>query len=164
MIVNGTLVNYYFHCKRQCYLHGFRLNMEDNSDDVKVGKALHEEKAADAKYAEVAIDHIKLDKLTSKYLVEIKKSDADEEACKWQLLYYLWILKKKGIVRKGKVEFVEKNKKGRRTVEYELTLLEENLLKQYICEIEMLLKQENVPEVIKAAHCKKCAYYEYCFI
>ncbi|MFR8117536.1 Dna2/Cas4 domain-containing protein [Lachnospira pectinoschiza] len=25
MKVNGTLMNYYFHCKRQCYLHGNRM-------------------------------------------------------------------------------------------------------------------------------------------
>ena len=45
MRVNGTLMNYYFHCKRQCYLHGNRLNLEDNSEEVQIGKALHEEKA-----------------------------------------------------------------------------------------------------------------------
>lgn len=39
MRVNGTLINYYFHCKRQCYLHGNRLNLEDNSENVKIGKA-----------------------------------------------------------------------------------------------------------------------------
>lgn len=44
MRVNGTLMNYYFHCKRQCYLHGNRLNLEDNSEEVQIGKALHEEK------------------------------------------------------------------------------------------------------------------------
>ena len=33
MRVNGTLMNYYFHCKRQCYLHGNRLNLEDNSEE-----------------------------------------------------------------------------------------------------------------------------------
>ena len=43
MRVNGTLMNYYFHCKRQCYLHGHRLNLEDNSEIVQIGKALHEE-------------------------------------------------------------------------------------------------------------------------
>ena len=40
MQVNGTLINYYFHCKRQCYLHGNRLNLEDNSEIVKIGKAI----------------------------------------------------------------------------------------------------------------------------
>ena len=44
MKVNGTLMNYYFHCKRQCYLHGNRMNLEDNSENVQIGKAIHEEK------------------------------------------------------------------------------------------------------------------------
>lgn len=30
-MINGTLINYYFHCKRQCYLHGNKINLEDNS-------------------------------------------------------------------------------------------------------------------------------------
>ena len=51
MKVNGTLINYYFHCKRQCYLHGNRLNLEDNSELVKIGKAIHEEKTSQI-YAE----------------------------------------------------------------------------------------------------------------
>lgn len=45
MQINGTLINYYFHCRRQCYLHGNKLNLEDNSELVKIGKAIHEEKA-----------------------------------------------------------------------------------------------------------------------
>ena len=62
MQVNGTLINYYFHCKRQCYLHGNRLNLEDNSEQVKIGKAIHEEKAADKSNSEIAIDNIRLDR------------------------------------------------------------------------------------------------------
>ena len=33
-----------------------------------------------------------------------------------------------------------------------------------INEIEELLMQEEVPEVLNKASCKKCAYYEYCYI
>lgn len=102
MTVNGTLINYYFHCKRQCYLHGNRLNLEDNSEAVKIGKAVHEEREEKAKNAELQIENIKIDALTDKYLVEIKKSDADVEASQWQLLLYLKILKEKGIERIGK--------------------------------------------------------------
>ena len=91
MLVNGTLMNYYFHCKRQCYLCGNRLNLEDNSEQVKIGKAMHEEKASEGKNTEISIDNIRLDKLTKEYLTEIKKSDADVEAARWQLLYYLTI-------------------------------------------------------------------------
>lgn len=163
-MINGTLMNYYFHCKRQCYLHGNKLNLEDNSETVKIGKAIHEEKAENSHNTEIAIDHIKLDKLTSEYLTEIKKSDADEEACKWQLLYYLWVLKQKGVIRKGKLEFVERNKKSKKTVIHELTKENEVCIESYIKEIEALIRQEEVPSVREQKHCKKCAYYEYCFI
>ena len=164
MRVNGTLVNYYFHCKRQCYLHGNRLNLEDNSEIVQIGKALHEEKAGEAANTEIAIDNIRIDRLTSEYLTEIKKSDADEEACKWQLLYYLKVLKEKGVVRKGKLEFIEKNKAAKRTVILELTEVDERLLEKYMKEIEQLLAEPDVPVAVKKNHCKKCAYFEYCFI
>ena len=121
MKVNGTLVNYYFHCKRQCYLHGNRLNLEDESENVKIGKAIHEEKYDKERNLEIAIDNIRLDKLTTKYLTEIKKSDADIEAAKWQLLYYLKVLKSKGIIRKGKLEIIEKNKQNKSTIIFDLT-------------------------------------------
>lgn len=163
MKVNGTLINYYFHCKRQCYLHGNRLNMEDNSEMVQIGKAIHEERAQE-KGTEIAIENIRLDKLTKDYLIEVKKSDADSEASKWQLLYYLKVLKEKGIIRKGKLEFIEKNRTERKIVIVELGEEEEQLLIQYEKEILELLIKEQIPEGIKKPQCKKCAYYEYCFI
>ena len=164
MKVNGTLINYYFHCKRQCYLHGNRLNLEDNSEDVKVGKAIHEEKSSESSNCEIAIDNIRIDKLTNDYLVEIKKSDADVEASKWQLILYLKVLRDKGIDRKGKLEFVEKNKRSKKTLYIELNdeiLLE---LDKYVNDIEKLLQNDKIPEVLNKPNCKKCAYYEYCYI
>ncbi len=163
MRVNGTLINYYFHCKRQCYLHGNRLNLEDNSEQVQIGKAYHEEKLK-GKNTEIELDHIKLDKLTNEYLTEVKKSDADPEAAKWQLLYYLKVLKEKGIERKGRLEFIEKKKENKKVVIVELTAELELELDRYIREIEMLLVQEQVPEAISKPKCKKCAYYEYCYV
>jgi len=161
MNINGTIINYYFHCKRQCYLHGNRLNMEDNSEQVKIGKAIHEERAENKNNTEIAIDNIRLDKLTKEYLTEVKKSDADAEAAKWQLLYYLKVLKTKGVIRKGKLEFAEKNKK---IIIIELTDEVEKELDKYIDEIEQLLNQDRIPECINKSTCKKCAYYEYCYI
>lgn len=163
MKVNGTLVNYYFHCRRQCYLFGNRMNMEDNSEEVKIGKAIHEERN-NRENTELAIENIRLDKLTGEYLTELKKSDADPVAAKWQLLYYLKVLKEKGIERKGKLEFAEKNKTGKKTVLLELTEDEEKELLGYISEIEDLLEQDKIPPVFNSGSCKKCAYYEYCYI
>lgn len=160
MKVNGTLINYYFHCKRQCWLHGNRINLEDNSQDVKIGKAIHEVKKEKGKQTEISIDNIKIDKITKDYLTEVKKSDSDIEAAKWQVLLYLKVLKDKGIERKGKLEFIEKNK-SKSTIIIELD--ENNLseLEAVIKNIENLLIQENPLEVINESKCKKCAYFEY---
>lgn len=163
MQINGTLINYYFHCRRQCYLHGNKLNLEDNSGLVKIGKAIHEEKAK-GKNSEIEIDNIKIDKLSKEYVTEVKKSDADIEAATWQLLYYLKVLKGKGIVRKGKLEIVEKNKTEKSIVIVELNEKEENELEYYIQEIEKMINSDKIPERLDKSTCKKCAYYEYCYI
>lgn len=164
MRVNGTLINYYFHCKRQCYLHGNRLNLDDNSENVKIGKAIHEEKSEKGKNTEITIDNIKLDKLTSEYLVEIKKSDVDINAATWQLIYYLKVLKDKGIERKGKLEFIEKNKTNKKVIIVELSEENEIKLNKYIDDIENLIISNEIPGVLNKGKCKKCAYYEYCYI
>lgn len=56
--MTGTIVNYFFHCKRQCYLLGNRLNLEDNSEIVRIGKVIHEEKAQKNKNSEIKIENI----------------------------------------------------------------------------------------------------------
>lgn len=163
-MVNGTLVNYYLHCKRQCWLHGNRVNLEDNSDEVQTGKAIHEVKAEDGKQTELLIDHIRVDKLTKDYLVEIKKSDADVDAVTWQVLYYLKVLEEKGIYKKGKIEFVEKKKTEHKIVYVELNEEAHKILVEIEASIEDLLKGEIPKVTTKIGICKKCAYYEYCYI
>ena len=46
----------------------------------------------------------------------------------------------------------------------ELTEEIEKELDNYISSIEQLLAQEKPPECIQTNTCKKCAYYEYCYI
>lgn len=162
--ITGTLINYFFHCKRQCYLHGNRINLEDNSEDVKIGKALHELKKEESKYSEISIENIKLDKLTNEYITEIKKSDSDIEAVRWQLLFYLKVLKDKGIERKGKIEFLEKNNSNKKFVYEELTKDKEEKLRFIVRNVEELLQMEAPPEAQFTPRCKKCAYYYYCYI
>lgn len=162
--VNGTLINYYFHCKRQCWLHGNRVNLEDNSEEVKIGKAIHNIKSEDKKNSEIEIDNIKIDKITDEYVVEIKKSDADVEAVTWQLLFYLKVLDDKGIERKGKIEFVEKNRSNNKVIYEELTPEKRLKLNEIINSIEILLSKDNPPEVIVDKKCNKCAYFEYCYV
>ena len=165
MKVTGTIINYYFHCKRQCYLFAKRINLEDNSEDVRMGKVLHEIRAKDNKNSEIKYENIVLDKVTSKYVEEYKKSDADPEAAKMQLLFYLKQLEDKGITKEGKLIYNEKNNKEGKKIEI-VKLDERNIKKLDNCikEIEELLKQDNVPDIEKDKKCKKCAYYEYCYL
>ncbi len=163
MKVTGTLINYYFHCKRQCYLFGNRICLEDNSEDVKIGKAIHELKD-DNDNTEIFIENIRIDKITKDYLVEIKKSDADVEATKWQTLYYLKVLKDKGIIRRGKIEFIEKNKTDRKIIYLELTDKEEQEIEDICINIQNIIEGNEIPSINKKAGCKKCSYYEYCYI
>lgn len=163
-MITGTLINYYFHCKRQCWLHANRINLEDNSEDVRIGKVMHELKAEDAKKSEIKLDNIVIDKITKEYLVEIKKSDADREAVKWQLLLYLQTLKKKGVEKKGKIEYIEVKKGEKKTEFIVLTPELEAELERVSSEITELTHRTKPPKVIKIPACKKCAYFEYCFI
>ena len=158
--ITGTVVNYYVHCKRQCYLFYNKIEMEDESELVRIGRALHEEKETE----EIAIENIKLDKMKGDYLIELKKSDADLDAAKAQLLYYLYILKNKGIVKKGKIEVIEKNKQNHKVIEVLLDEQNENYLKKLLTDIGELLEKNKVPKIEKDKKCKKCAYYPYCYI
>lgn len=164
MKITGTIINYYFHCKRQCWLFANRINLEDNSEDVRIGRVLHELKSENSKNSEISIDNVRIDKLTEDYLVEMKKSDADIEAVKWQTLYYLKVLKSKGIEKRGKIEFVEKNKQDKKVIYVDLTKNEEKELMELENCINTLISQSYAPEVLNKSKCKKCAYYEYCYI
>ncbi|QKF59651.1 CRISPR-associated protein Cas4 [Aliarcobacter lanthieri] len=161
--INGTLISYYFICKAKLWLHANRINLEDNSEDVRIGKVLHEINEEKNKKSEISIDNIKIDKITRDYLVEVKKSDSDPEAVKWQVLLYLYKLKQKGVEKKGKIEYIEK--RGDKKIDFiELDETNEKDLLEVLSNIEILINQTTPPKPIFENKCKKCAYFEYCFI
>jgi len=162
--ITGTLINYYFHCQTQCWLHANRINLEDNSEDVRIGKVLHEINEAKGKKTEISIDNIKIDKITKDYLVEVKKSDSDPEAVKWQVLLYLYKLKQKGVEKKGKVEYIQTNNQKNKIDYIELTEENEKKLHRVLDDIQNLIDKKSAPSAKFANKCKKCAYFEYCFI
>ncbi|NCB48829.1 MAG: Dna2/Cas4 domain-containing protein [Clostridia bacterium] len=163
MQINGTLISYYFICKTKLWLHANRINLEDNSEDVRIGKVLHEISEEKAQKAEVKIDNVKIDKITKEYLVELKKSDSDPEAVKWQVLLYLYKLRGKGIERKGKVEYHEKNHNTKSEI-IELDDANEKALLSVLEAITTLITSPKPPAPKFENKCKKCAYYDYCFI
>jgi len=161
-MITGTIINYYFHCKTQMWLFVNRINLEDNSEDVRIGKVLHE--IREDKVNEVSFENIKLDKITKDYIIEVKKSDSDIEAAKWQLLFYLYKLKQVGVIKKGKLEIFEKKKQDKKLFFIELDEKNERKLKEVLTDIESIIQKDTPPKPIFEKKCKKCAYFEYCFL
>lgn len=94
----------------------------------------------------------------------MKKSDSDVEAVRWQTLYYLKVLRDKGIERRGRIQFIEKNKQTKKMIDVELTpesIQELQLLEEDIMEY---ISQNNPDPPLNDKKCKRCAYYEYCYI
>lgn len=156
--MNGSLLNYYFHCKRQCYLHAHKIKTEHTSDLVKLGKYYHQE-FEDKDEDKKMINGVKIDKIEGEYLIEYKKSNSDIKAAEYQLLFYLWKLKQAGIIKRGKLKFKD-NRADQAVV---LTIEKEIKLKNVINKIEKLINTDIIPNVINKRKCRRCAYYEFCY-
>lgn len=160
--VTGLTIYYYHVCKRKLWYYSHNLNMEQNSEHVAVGKFL-DDTSYNRKTKNILIDEsINIDFLDSwKIVHEVKKSRIVEEASIWQTKYYMMILKEKGIaIEKGIIDYPLIRK--REVVELSNSDIE--YLKDVILKIEEIVNSEKVPELEKLVICKKCAYYEYCYI
>jgi len=159
--INGVKLNYYYVCKRKLWLFDKGINFETTNDRVLQGKILHENSYSREKNKEVLIDDmIKLDILDKDYIKEIKTSSKMEKSDKMQLLYYLFYLKELGITKKGRLNYVKEKK----TYDIELTPEYEKEIKEALVEIKKILTNDKPPMVKKASYCKKCSYYEFCFV
>lgn len=161
--MQGTLLHYFVFCKRRCYLHAHNITCEDSSELVKIGKFYHEERKEQKnlrnKLLEIEIDNVKIDQIDDEYVIEFKKKNSDIQAARMQLLYYLYVLKKHGIYRKGKLVF----KESRDNEEVILTDEKERDLNIVINKIKDLLNSNHIPPVINKRKCRKCAYFEFCY-
>lgn len=160
MDCTGILINYYIVCSRKCWLFVNNFHQEHSSDLVKIGKYYHEEFARkNQMQSELEFDSFKIDKIQGDYVVEYKKKNSDEKACEFQLLFYLYKLKQKGINKKGILKF----KESKSDKEVILTSKKEKELLEVIKEIEKLVQRPLPPRPVKTRKCYKCAYYYFCF-
>lgn len=134
--------------------------MEHTYDRVLQGKVLHDE-SYQYKRKEFKLDDlIQLDLIDSQYVGEVKSSRKMNRADRMQLLYYLFYLKKRGIIRKGKLHYV----KERRVEEVELTPEIEKEVILCLEDIQRILSNPSPPKLEKYPYCTKCAYYHFCFV
>jgi len=161
--ITGTQINFYFHCKRQLWFFTHHINTEHESDLVTLGRVIHET-SYDRERKEVEIDQIRLDFLDIRdgVLHEVKKSDSWSQAHEWQVLYYLYVLKQKGITGlRGELNYPT----IRRTITVNLTPEKEQRLEQVLQDVRRIIDQPEPPEIaVKKSVCRKCSYYELCYV
>ncbi|EGY80086.1 CRISPR-associated protein Cas4 [Peptoniphilus indolicus] len=160
--VTGLMVYYYHVCERKLWYFAHDLNMEHNSEIVGMGKLL-DETSYSRETKHILIDEsINIDFIQDwKIVHEVKKSKIVEEASIWQTKYYMMILKDNGLeVEKGIIDFPLL--RSREIVE----LREEDIiyLREVIEKISSIINCKEVPNLVEKKICKKCSYYEYCYI
>lgn len=159
-MLGGIHVQYYFVCHRKLWLYGKNLGFEEESEKVLDGKLLHEKVYKRENQKELMInDDFKIDVLDGEYVREVKLSSKMKKADRYQLLYYLYQLKKRGLIRKGLVSYTKEKK----TEEIILTKEDENELEKIEVHIKKILNSPTPPKLIKKKYCRSCAYYDFCF-
>lgn len=163
--MTGTHFNYYHVCKRKLWLFSNGINMEHTSDLVFKGKLIHENSYSQRseRYEELEIDGCKIDyyDARNKIIHEIKKSDKIESAHEWQVKYYIYILEQNGIEGvSGILEYPTL----RQTNKIILSDLDRELIEEIKIDIENIINSDSCPPVIESKICKRCSYYEFCFV
>jgi CRISPR-associated exonuclease Cas4 len=159
--VNGTLVWYYFICKREVWLIGHGIEPQQENDFIQLGRHIHEVFYSRRK-KELTIDNkIKIDLLPSgKVIGEVKKSSRYLESAKMQLAFYIYYMKhQKGHSMTGELLIP----KERKRIRVELTPQLEAQIGKVIENIQRILSLEKPPAAVKIPFCKNCAYKELCW-
>ena len=159
--ITATQINYFFVCRRKLWLFSHQINMEHTSELVELGKLLHESSYKREK-KEIQIGPIKIDFIGKDGVIhEIKKTPSVEKAHAWQLKYYISYLKKLGVENlRGEIDYPKLKKR----TEIVLSKEDEIELEQILKDIEEIISKEEVPEVMNKSICKKCSYYELCYV
>lgn len=162
MEVTGTLVWYYGICKREVWLMAHQIVPDQHQDAIDYGRFLHEtsyqRNSKEIVFGNVRFDVI-LEKKDGLVIGETKKTSKFEEASKWQLLYYLQVLKQAGIDASGELLYPKEKKRTQ-------VLLNENnekRLEEIKRDIVQIAGQEFPLSPNKCRYCEKCGYEEYCW-
>ena len=162
MNITGIMVYYYFICKKKLWYFINQINMEQNSELVSIGKILDEESYRKEK-KQILIDNtINIDFIKNgAVLHEVKKTKSIEEAGIWQIKYYMYYLEKKEVKSvKAKIDYPLL----RETKEIILSDSDRKVLDKVIQDIEKMKDEEIIPKKINSKICKKCSYYDLCYI
>lgn len=160
--VGGTLIWYYYVCKREVWLMGRQITADQDDTNVTLGRFYAEQSYGRDK-KEISFGHMKFDVVREDehglVVAEVKKSSKHIKSARMQLAYYLYELHEKGIKARGELLFPRE--KRRELVELNNELISE--LERTKQDILRIIYDDIPPAAEKKTVCKKCAYAEFCW-
>lgn len=165
MTPTATHYAYYHLCHRKLWLFHHGIQMEHTSDFVAEGNLIDETAYAQRanKWQQIELAGVKIDYYDPKrkLIREVKKSNKREKAHIAQVKYYIYRFEQEGIpIASGLLEYP----KMRETEDVFLTDEDRQEIPQNINHLIEIVEQENCPPVVKKSLCKRCAYFDFCFI
>lgn len=162
MEITGTLIWYYKICKREVWMMSRNIIPDQQDDNIDIGRFLHET-TYQRNDKEVVFGNVRFDvifKNNEKLVIgETKKTSKYEEASRYQLAFYLAVLKEAGIYAEGQLLYPEEKKR----VDVLLTSNMEKELEFIKEDIQKIAECEKAPCPQKIPFCKNCGYKEYCY-
>ena len=160
--ITGLMIDYYFICKRKLWYFINEIHMEQNSELVAMGKILDETSYTREKKSILIDNQINIDFIANgAVLHEVKKTKAIQEAGEWQIKYYMYYLEKRGVKNiEAKMDYPL----IKQTKEVMLIEKDREILEEAEKEIELIAQSKEIPKKLNAKMCKKCSYYDLCYI
>lgn len=161
MQITGVMVYYYKVCSKKLWYFTHHIGMESHNEDVAMGKLIDQNSYSRAEKNILINNEINIDFIKSGVIHEVKKSRKVEQASIFQLKYYIYYLKQRGILDiTGKIDYPLIRKTEN------IILTDENCIEieQALVEIQEIINQAVPPCVAKKGICKKCAYFDLCYI
>ena len=146
-IANGTLIWYYYICKREVWLIAHGIEPPQENEFISIGRLVHEEYYRKFKKELLVDNKIKIDILEGKKVIgEIKKSSKYLESAKMQLAFYLYYLKTvKGERLEGELLIPEERKR----IRVKLTAELEKEVERAVWEIERTFHLQKEPKGLR---------------
>lgn len=160
--VTGTLVWYYFICRRQAWLMAHQINPDEDDPNLEYGRFLQrfsygrERKEGAVGSSRVDLYKPKPGKLI---VVEVKKSSRFLRSATMQTLFYLKQFNERGVEATGEIRIPDEKKK----IPVELTDASLRELDQAEEDILAVIKQKMPDPPKKTGWCKNCAYRDFCW-
>ena len=159
--VNGTLIWYYYICRREVWFISHGIEPDQNNEHISLGRLINEDYYR--KFPkEIMLDNkIKIDLIEGGRVIgEVKKSSRYLKSAKMQLLFYLYYIEK---TRGTKVKGILLIPEERKRIYLSLSQEDRMEIEKAIKEIEKITKSLKPPELKRTKYCKNCGYRELCW-